>query len=220
MGMLTIFRCLIGDCATAGGKPLVGMLVDAYGWPIAFGYIMLTMLVTFGLFNLIMAIYLENTLASARSKENTMEECILVGQSAKQLLALFCNAQCTIHERGLLTNEELEAELANSGDINDVDINTEIHRQTYMQVIEIRQAQRIMDVLEIESDRARLFDVIDADGSQKLTTAEFVQGFLRLRGEALRSDVLASVLGVRAVMEKLRALEFQTRNQQSGSALQ
>eukprot|EP00812_Abedinium_dasypus_P008724 NODE_2464_length_930_cov_194.497143.p1 GENE.NODE_2464_length_930_cov_194.497143~~NODE_2464_length_930_cov_194.497143.p1 ORF type:complete len:253 (-),score=88.57 NODE_2464_length_930_cov_194.497143:154-912(-) len=209
--MLTIFRCLIGDCATSQGKPLVGMLVDAYAWPFAFGYVILTMLVTFGLFNLIMAIYLENTLLAARSKENTMEECIAVGRSAKQLLALFCAAQQAIHERGILSQDELSRVLA-TADKDSVDIEIAIHRDTYMQVIEIKKAQKIMDMLEIESDRARLFDVIDADGSQKLTTAEFVQGFLRLRGEAQRSDVLASVLGVRAVMEKVRALEFQSRN--------
>eukprot|EP00811_Abedinium_folium_P032359 NODE_540_length_2951_cov_17.177408.p1 GENE.NODE_540_length_2951_cov_17.177408~~NODE_540_length_2951_cov_17.177408.p1 ORF type:complete len:881 (+),score=189.74 NODE_540_length_2951_cov_17.177408:316-2643(+) len=208
--MLIIFRCLTGDCATSQGKPLIGMLVDAYGWQFAFAYITLTMLVTFGLFNLIMAIYIENTLASARSKENTMEECIQVGRSAKQLLGLFCAAQEAVHKHGILSSEELERALDTS-DKSGIDINIAIHRDTYMQVIELRHAQKIMDELEIESDRARLFDVLDADGSQELTSSEFVDGLIRLRGEAQRSDVLASVLGVRAVMDKVRALEFQSR---------
>lgn len=41
-----------------------------------------------------------------------------------------------------------------------------------------------MDDLELPSNRAHLFEVIDADGSGTLHIQELVQGLLKLRGEA------------------------------------
>eukprot|EP00812_Abedinium_dasypus_P008719 NODE_245_length_1757_cov_111.855464.p1 GENE.NODE_245_length_1757_cov_111.855464~~NODE_245_length_1757_cov_111.855464.p1 ORF type:complete len:573 (+),score=203.28 NODE_245_length_1757_cov_111.855464:65-1720(+) len=210
--MITTFRCLIGDCATSQGKPTIGMLIDAFGLPFALGYVLVVMLVTFGLFNLIMAIYLENTLAAARQHDTGHEANKHVAQLVKELLRIFCTTQ-KHRSNNMPSNPEL------AEDDNDVDCTRPIQRQTYMQAITCRRVQRIMDTLEIESDRARLFDVIDADGNQSLSVREFVQGLLRLRGEAQRSDVLASVLGVRAVLDKLRELDARTQSESVGEKL-
>eukprot|EP00811_Abedinium_folium_P009358 NODE_1864_length_2351_cov_6.124101.p1 GENE.NODE_1864_length_2351_cov_6.124101~~NODE_1864_length_2351_cov_6.124101.p1 ORF type:complete len:745 (-),score=184.61 NODE_1864_length_2351_cov_6.124101:116-2164(-) len=211
--MITTFRCLIGDCATSQGKPLIGMLIDAFGATFALGYIMLVMLVTFGLFNLIMALYLENTLAAARQHETTAEAHVTVARDMKELLRLFYSAQ---QQRN--TGVPLDADTYVPDE--DVDCECPIERRTYMEAIESREVQRIMDRLEIESDRARLFDVIDADGNECLSVREVVQGFLRLRGEAQRSDVLASVLGVRAVLYKLRELSERSQSDFESGGIQ
>merc|ERR1712159_446154 len=64
-----------------------------------------------------------------------------------------------------------------------------------------------MDDLEIPPDRAHLFDILDADGSADLEVAELVQGLLRVRGEARKSDVIGVVLAVRKLQDMVRQLE-------------
>jgi len=65
----------------------------------------------------------------------------------------------------------------------------------------------MMDDLDIPSEREVLFDVFDADGSGTLTMRELVQGLLRVRGDAQRSDVLAASLAVRAVYDMARDIQ-------------
>jgi len=65
-----------------------------------------------------------------------------------------------------------------------------------------------MDELDIPpGDRASLFDVLDSDGSGGLAVTELVQGLLKVRGEARRSDVIAVLLSVRTMQSMVRDLE-------------
>merc|ERR1719507_547669 len=52
----TVFRCLVAaDCTTAEGKPIFVLISSSHGWiPSAF-YCLVTMLMTFGFYNVIMA---------------------------------------------------------------------------------------------------------------------------------------------------------------------
>merc|ERR1712063_103205 len=68
MSMMTGYRCVTGDCTTAGGAPLLVFLLDEYGVLFAIPWILYMIVVTFGLFNLISAIYIENTLSTAKQK--------------------------------------------------------------------------------------------------------------------------------------------------------
>jgi len=55
------------------------------------------------------------------------------------------------------------------------------------------------------SDRASLFDIFDADGSGELHVVELVQGLLKVRGEARKSDILAALLSVRSLQRLVKA---------------
>merc|ERR1712100_530047 len=73
------------------------MMLDIYGASWAFAYCMCVMIVTFGLFNLIMAIYIENTLEAARANEMKLssyreKERLRVRQRVKDLIKKICTA--------------------------------------------------------------------------------------------------------------------------------
>merc|ERR1712137_497002 len=68
--MATLFRCFTGDCSSEAGRPLVPTMTRTFGVFFAVGWIGCIMLVTFGVFNLIMAVYIENTLSSAKTQHN------------------------------------------------------------------------------------------------------------------------------------------------------
>merc|ERR1711862_501781 len=61
----------IGDCSTAGGAPLAPLLAHSsvLGWKFALGHMIVILLVSFGLFNLITAVFVENTLSSAKQDD-------------------------------------------------------------------------------------------------------------------------------------------------------
>merc|ERR1712007_35361 len=83
----------------------------------------------------------------------------------------------------------------------------DITKETFFLVIQDPKSRKLMDDLEIPCERACLFDVFDADGSGSLAVKEIIQGFLRVRGDPQRSDVLAGYLSVRALLEIVRELE-------------
>jgi len=208
--MLTIFRCFIGDCSSREGTPLIYMLMDVYGAPIVLLWLTVMILVIFGLFNLIMAIYLENTLAVAKSQEESLKtqkkEALRVAKNIKRLCTIFCMAQHKVNEGTSLSVINLHDFLDDSND-DAGNLEMEITRDTFLVVTQYRTAQKLMDDLDIPSERARLFDVLDADGNGALCIQELISGLLRVRGESQRSDILAAVLGVRAVLSMIRQVQ-------------
>merc|ERR1719195_1055870 len=67
--MFLVFRCAIGDCSLANGTPAIPTLTSNYGWFYGVVYVVSTMLVTFGIFNLIMATFVDNALTAAKKNE-------------------------------------------------------------------------------------------------------------------------------------------------------
>merc|ERR1719428_101230 len=67
--MFTIFRCLTEGCADADGTPLLVKLGELYGFQLLGGYVLVFVLVTYGLENLIVAVFIESTLEAARMNE-------------------------------------------------------------------------------------------------------------------------------------------------------
>mmetsp|Transcript_71942 Transcript_71942/g.136897 ORF Transcript_71942/g.136897 Transcript_71942/m.136897 type:complete len:335 (+) Transcript_71942:1-1005(+) len=64
--MLTIFTCFTDGCAAPDGTPLIWHLWDSHGWYLVIGYVGAFLFVSFGVLNLIMAVFVENTMAQAQ----------------------------------------------------------------------------------------------------------------------------------------------------------
>merc|ERR1712154_139618 len=63
--MLTVFRCFTDGCSAFDGTPLQHHLHLKYGLPVFVVYYILFLFVTIGIFNLIMAIFIERVLDAA-----------------------------------------------------------------------------------------------------------------------------------------------------------
>merc|ERR1719469_1550462 len=65
-----MFRCVVGgECTTALGHPLFVSVGSNYGMWYAVMYCLIMFSMTFGLFNVIVALFVENTLEAARSND-------------------------------------------------------------------------------------------------------------------------------------------------------
>merc|ERR1712048_691777 len=60
----TMFRCMVGgDCSAKSGMPIFVLLTHSHGPGFAMLYMCTVFFMTFGLFNVIVSIYVDNTLA-------------------------------------------------------------------------------------------------------------------------------------------------------------
>jgi len=213
--MFTAFRCLMGDCETQFGQPLVKLLALAYGFWFQIGYMASTLFVTFGLFNLIMAIYIENTMSVAKEEEEKSRgkrerESIRVAHLTKKLLLRFYSAHRTYEQYQVLGDADqvsVKELLSTKVKSFDVDDTAEISKELFYIVLQDHEVQRLMDQLDIPPDRAHLFDILDADGSGGLHVTELVQGLLSIRGQVRKSDTTASLLAVRSLQTHFRQFE-------------
>jgi len=214
---LTTFRCFTGDCTTSDGKPIVLLLTRLYGSPFVLSYLASKIFVTFGLFNLIMAIYIEHTLQEAKTENlnNPLQqrrEGIRIARLTKRLLKKFCTTyrqRLSSSSGGSMTGRsgrdlDIGNQLRRASLSEMQDINMRVTKEEFLLVIQDPEVQTIMDDLELPPERSNLFDILDADGSGYLEVTELIQGMLRVRGEARKSDAIATLLGVKAAMDLLR----------------
>jgi len=210
--MFTVFRCCCGECNSIEGAPIHAILADQFGLPFIACYVMAYMLVTMGIFNVILAVYVDITMRAAKETEATTSEqhareSIRIARTTRELLKKFGQAYRSFQEhdegapggqvgRGTILNLEKETSYTDA-DIHDIAISKEL----FLLVIQDRSVQTLMDELDLPPDRANLFEVIDADGSGTMDVTELVQGMLKIRGDVKKSDTVATLLATKALQE-------------------
>lgn len=212
--MFTAFRCFTGDCSDTAGISMVPVLSETFGYRFTLPYTMCSMLITFGIFNLIIAIYIEATLTAAKQHEATdrstkKKESLQVAHTTKRLMKRFCTLQRAFSSPDYCLNPDKFDEgwcvdfVDEFDDIDDLTIS--MNKQMFLTVMEDRHVQTILDDLDVPSGRAHFFDVLDADGNGTLQIVEIVQGILSLRGEPKKSDSVACLLSVRSLQSTLQS---------------
>jgi len=225
VSMFTVYRCLMNDCMDEQGRPIVYLYAEEFGAPFALGYIASTTVIVFGVFNLIFAIYIESTLAAAKSQRKMdNRESVRVARLTRELLKKFAMAQTLMNQQDPESREtfgdskEYRQKMRRSSHIG-MEIHSTgellISRELFLLVLKDPEVQVYLDSLDISPDRTHLFDILDADGSGDIEAAELIRGLLRIRGEAKKSDVVANLLAVRAAQDMLRRMERQQQEFQA-----
>jgi len=231
--MLTVFRCLIGDCSAPDGVPLAPHLMDALGVSFTLGYLVVTCFVLFGVFNLVMAIFVENTLEAARVSQQKRHEAratqdIRVAQELRDIVLRICTKpvdSLTTSVSYRMTRRVSRATFMkplrhcfstsadNPADALQLDedmMQLKVSRQVFEEVMSDPKVVQILEDLEIPvTDHAKLFDIMDSNGSGQLDILEIIEGLMKLRGPADKGDVVCSALMVRSVQRELRRLELE-----------
>ncbi|CAK9022526.1 L type [Durusdinium trenchii] len=238
ISMFTAFRCFTGECVNNEGKPIHSILFDYLGWPFIFSYIASYMLVTMGIFNVILAVYVDITMKAAKENdaqtaEQHSRESVRVARCTRELLKKFAGAYHTYHEedkkKGKRSSQSKKIKISTAGglytDVGDHE-SIAITKDLFLLVIQDRSVQKLMDDLDLPHDRANLFEIIDADGSGTLQITELLHGLLKIRGDISKSDTIASYLATKAVQNMMiehkeaAAKEFAQFQQQFFQTLQ
>lgn len=219
--MFTVFRCLFGDCTSSAGTPIVYKLSELYGLTFVLPYVAVIMFVTFGLFNLIFAIYVESTLAEAKSIEERdrtarYRESVRIARLTKQLLKMFSDAEekhGTPIRRALSLRpvqcRSLDTQYEDSGPGSNFMPSLKISKELFLVVIQDPEVQKILNELDLPAERANLFDILDANGSGTIGALELLEGILKVRGQPRQSDIVGCLLAIRSLQLMTRKLSDQ-----------
>lgn len=228
--MFTLARCFTDGCESTDGTPIIPYMWNVYGYPLLIFYTFIMFFVTFGLFNLITAILVENTVEAAKIDNHRVSnrrkaEQIRVAHKLLELLERMStrvrrlSVDCADAD-GESTTEPLLKTVANNvivvvrrlrlwrsvpdGRIFAMMQKLAVTRDAFEKVIYDPAIERILDDLDVSiSSREGLFDVLDADGNNVITAEELVGGILRLRGPADKGDTVAALLAVRSLQKNI-----------------
>mmetsp|Transcript_21530 Transcript_21530/g.49055 ORF Transcript_21530/g.49055 Transcript_21530/m.49055 type:complete len:254 (-) Transcript_21530:72-833(-) len=208
--MFTLFRCWTEGCAAYDGTPLAERLRRNYGNGWMVFHILMTMFVTVGLFNLIMAIFIDNVLTTQATRKHIemVERSDEIELKLKYLIASYIRS-------GTRKAKEVDKARSNGSvfglrqrmiSVDNIDhrivakeweilreMDVVITREVFMAWLEEDDFQQLLDEAEIDfASRWELFDVLDADMGGQLSMDELTQGIMTLRGMApTKADIVA-----------------------------
>jgi len=195
--MFTLFRCFRDDCAAYDGTPLPEHVRVEYGGVFMISYILMIMIVSVGVFNLIMAIFIDNVTGSqlARRNRELADSADSVRVVIKEHVARFLgkdmsNRRTFIHGDLSVRRDLLDAQL----DQSEVVIRRESF-QRWLQDPEFTEA--LEDAYIDVSNKGHLFDIMDADMGGELSLDEIVDGLMALRGTVNKGDIINMSLKIR-----------------------
>jgi hypothetical protein len=201
--LYTMFRCLVaGDCSDKGGRPIFAMLAASHGWVYAVAYVMSLLFMNFGLFNVIIAIYVENTVAASKYnemalKQNRLQNEEFFSNKAKELLALVASSRKSHRCAGTIDNQT---------------ISCQISREYFTKLCEEARFREVLCELDIaEEDQMDLFDTLDVDAGGSLDIEELLTGIAKLRGDPRRADVISIGLTLRSMQHTSQQFETSIR---------
>jgi len=203
--IFTIFRCSFGDCSTSTGTPLFELVTEDHGAFWGLVYSCFLFVVVIGLFNVISAIFIENTLASAselaaKKRREVLEDRERWATSVCDILqALLSHGWPELPDLLKLTESMSTADLLKC--IQQHDFPAE---QINSVLCHDELAQQALHRLDIDpNDHAFLADILDPQNDGSISVLELVNGLKRLRGEPRRSDIISIDLMVRSLQERI-----------------
>ncbi|CAJ1339313.1 unnamed protein product [Effrenium voratum] len=217
--MFTSFRCFTEGCSAFDGTPLQERLRKDHGGVFMFGYILLFLFVTIGIFNLIMAVFIDNVADGSTKKrqrelgENAPRTEWVLASSLRQIIMTNVLRKETQHlpddERTQVLKEKIEAlrerygykphsnqeyqELADGIREDMSESGVVVTREDFNGwLTSEKELISKMDDAEIDlSCKYDLFDVLDADLSGELDFDEMVDGLIKCRGPVSKTDIIA-----------------------------
>jgi len=207
----TVFRCIvIGECADAGGRPIFVLVTERYGWAWGVVYSGMSVFMTFGLFNVIVAMFVENVVEAAKSRDKLARKWRLRDEA-------FFAQRVTELLHIIFEYTDGGPPVATQGvDIHALAQDMEVTPEIFDKLRQHPRVRGIFDELDIaDDDQYNLFETLDADGSGTIDLKELCDGIMKLRGDACRSDIIA----INFMLQNLQA-EVQGCNQNFLRALQ
>eukprot|EP00930_Biecheleria_cincta_P035594 TRINITY_DN24476_c0_g1_i1.p1 TRINITY_DN24476_c0_g1~~TRINITY_DN24476_c0_g1_i1.p1 ORF type:complete len:626 (+),score=108.42 TRINITY_DN24476_c0_g1_i1:61-1938(+) len=212
---LTMFRCFTEGCADYDGRPLQERLRMSHGGSgvlFVISYILVFLFITIGIFNLIMAVFIDSVNEGSLKKKQ--RDLGLTAEKTEYILSDMFKAKCisefrrrksrkSVHEKEILEQGiECLRTLKRTGTLNESSgairklmerYNVVISQETFTKWLytdkELIETLSDADIdLSVKFD---LFDVLDADLSGELDFGELIDGLMKCRGPVSKNDVIA-----------------------------
>merc|ERR1719433_2265360 len=208
------------------------LLWDVYGWGVVVIYVITILFAFFGLFNLIMALFVEKTLAGAETIttkrfDGQYWEHVGVARKLQEVVMKLCQgkqlkAQPTLKERrisqvrgiinfwpcGKVSQRQDCTEEHKAAKVDYANLQVHINRKDFEAVVRNEEVSGLLDSLEVSvTSAAKLFDILDCNGSGWVDIAEMAEGLVKMRGPVDKGDIVSTVLMVRHVQKTLHEIQ-------------
>jgi hypothetical protein len=217
--MFSTFRCFMtnGDCILLDSTPIPEKLYQLYGYGFVIPYALMTMFITFGIFNMVTAVFVENVMEAAKQKKVSLQvaERARVGQVLSKLVFRVASTRRDQEEDGgMVVNVTSSMKISKRDNwktkIVSVNVNGFITRAAFINALQDPVVIQLIDSLEVNvSDQSEMFDILDSDGSGSIEIAELISGLIKLRSVETKQDVVALILGMRGIRDSLRTTSKQ-----------
>lgn len=212
--MFTLFRCYTDGCAAYDGTPLPERVRTKFGDLFMIIYVLLFLFVTVGIFNLIMAVFIDNVVSShvkTRQSQLGAQSAEMQEKIIRSLGTLVAQGDTDPGEvppmtfmqkvRGSISRLSGKDDRKDGPSILSTDQmfpeGTEVSKEIFNKWIKSEEMLLMLEDVGIEvATRYELFDVLDADLSGVLNLQELVEGLMRLRGPVSKNDMVAVRLKV------------------------
>jgi len=211
----TVFRCVAAsDCSDDFGRPIFVIVSEQYGWGYTVIYAFSVMLMTFGLFNIIIAIYVENTLSAAKFDDVRKKQLRIQDQEMFQEKSLELAMLAWSHTKGHdLSNLELH-NMRGEIDLQAL-YDMELTEADFVKLVNYDVFSELLLELDIaREDQLNIFDILDVDQSGTIDVNELVKGIAKLRGDARKAEIVAVLLVVRHISQTLATVSGALEDQQ------
>eukprot|EP00434_Breviolum_minutum_P035867 symbB.v1.2.031765.t1/scaffold3723.1/size51423/2 len=233
--MFTVFRCIIGDCNSKGGRPLAAIFSEFYGWRFEWFYGLSMVCMIFGMTNIITAMFVDATLSGLKYNDVQRKHAKLheTNYVTRKLNDLVIRVSKTVRD---LRDADIEDEPENNSSrgawsqsfkkkfmragsmkmMSDIDKELTLSEQEFTQVLQNSKIRNLLDDLDIELEaRPGIFEAFGADAEGHLGVSELVSGLMRLRGDLQKSDIVSAQMSLQTMAEKLNLFQATNLSNQS-----
>eukprot|EP00931_Biecheleriopsis_adriatica_P059339 TRINITY_DN35495_c0_g1_i1.p1 TRINITY_DN35495_c0_g1~~TRINITY_DN35495_c0_g1_i1.p1 ORF type:complete len:601 (-),score=113.72 TRINITY_DN35495_c0_g1_i1:190-1992(-) len=241
--MFTVFRCFTEGCAAFDGTPLQErmrldptMIEGKTDVIFFFAYILTYLFVTVGIFNLIMAVFIDNVNDGSMKKKQHY-----IGASADKMRWIlsekfkglcidptmtppesFTNPEA-LPPASVMENPRTQQEfvLRSHEILEEMDSRGLLISKPVFDNWVTSQDSHLVDIFDDAdidvSMRFELFDVLDADGGGSLDFQEIITGLMRCRGPVSKVDIVSMGMKVRFVTQRLQEIQEKLEHLSKGS---
>mmetsp|Transcript_7048 Transcript_7048/g.20795 ORF Transcript_7048/g.20795 Transcript_7048/m.20795 type:complete len:233 (+) Transcript_7048:3-701(+) len=193
---------MIGDCTTEPGGSLSVIMAEGYGSRFYITYCVGMIVIMFGLFNIITAIFVDSTISGLKHNDTKRK-------FAKQYESQFVRKKLKIlMERVEVLMMENERASGGATPTRDMFMTEDdpfrMGKEQFKLVMEDDQVKDLLNDLDVQAHTAGLFfETFDPNEDGAVSTSEFVDGVLKLRGEPQKHDMIASLVAIKAIGDKV-----------------
>lgn len=210
--MFTTFRCLIGDCSTAGGRSLAAIFSEGYGLKFRFSYCVSMIVTIFGFFNVVTALMVESTISGVKYNEvqkkcSRISEAKYVARKLEEFVSIttiLTNSYRSRRSSNLLVTADSVGRMDSTAS-NELEEITSLTPREVLYIFEHADIKNVLADLDISPDPS-LVDLIElyANESDEVQVTDILAVLFKLRGEVQKLDLVSLRESLCQVVSDLR----------------
>lgn len=194
ISMFTCFRFMLGDYSSRAGVSISVTFAQEFGAGFMVAYVAWMIVVIFGLFNIITAIFVDTLTAGLKHNEEQRKR----GQQyehafVRKKMVNVMNRISALNDTGILrlTDGPLDGAVC-------------LTEEQFLLLVDDEQIQSLLADLDVEVDNVPgMYSTFDGDDRGKITLRELLDGVMKLRGVCHKADVIGCWVSTRMLHDKV-----------------